>query len=68
LDDFRYTPEQEPLLELATIVKLDVQAIPRDELAGEVARLKPRGLQLLAEKVETHAQRELPRVSWRPIY
>jgi EAL and modified HD-GYP domain-containing signal transduction protein len=53
LDDFHYTPEQEPLLELATIVKLDVRALTSEQLAHDAAMLKARGLRLVAEKVET---------------
>ena len=53
LDDFHYTPEQEPLLELATIVKLDVRALTPEQLAHDAVMLKARGLRLVAEKVET---------------
>jgi c-di-GMP phosphodiesterase len=52
LDDYRYAPELEPLLELATIVKLDVQALGRAELAGEIRRVERRELTLVAEKIE----------------
>ena len=57
LDDFRYTPEAEPLLDLARIVKLDVLALDEDELLDQVAMLRRRRprLSLLAEKVETRA-------------
>ena len=53
LDDFHYTPEQEPLLELATIVKLDVRALTPEQLAHDAVMLKARGQWLIAEKVET---------------
>jgi EAL and modified HD-GYP domain-containing signal transduction protein len=53
LDDFRYTPEQEPLVALAGIAKLDVQALDPVTLARDARRLKARGLRLIAEKVET---------------
>ena len=53
LDDFQYSPEQEPLLELATIAKLDVRALSPERLAHDAALLKGRGLRLVAEKVET---------------
>ncbi|MBB5213937.1 EAL and HDOD domain-containing protein [Parapusillimonas granuli] len=49
LDDFVLTPETEPLLEVATIVKVDMLQ-PFDEPA--VARYKRMGLRLMAEKVE----------------
>jgi EAL and modified HD-GYP domain-containing signal transduction protein len=55
LDDFRYEPESEALLSRVDVVKLDLLALGRDGLAAEVARLKPYGLTLLAEKVETQA-------------
>ncbi len=64
LDDFRYTPECEPLLELARIVKLDVLALEEEELLEQVAlmrRRRPR-LNLLGEKVETRADFERCRV------
>jgi len=52
LDDFHYAPRMEPLLELASIVKLDVLDFTPAELAAEVRRLETRGLRLVAEKVE----------------
>jgi EAL and modified HD-GYP domain-containing signal transduction protein len=64
LDDFRYTPDIEPLLELARIVKLDVLALSEDELLEQVALLRKRQprLSLLAEKVELRAEFERCRV------
>ncbi|MDA0168474.1 HDOD domain-containing protein [Solirubrobacter taibaiensis] len=56
LDDFVYSPELEPLLELADIVKLDLRALAPDALAEHVRVLKPRGLTLVAEKVETREE------------
>ncbi len=53
LDDFDGRPELEPLLALAHIVKLDVQATPPDLLATRYARLRAMGVELVAEKVET---------------
>lgn len=52
LDDFVYDRELEPLLALATYVKLDLRQHDEAALARTVARLKPRGLTLIAEKVE----------------
>jgi EAL and modified HD-GYP domain-containing signal transduction protein len=52
LDDFVYQPHLEPLLELATIVKVDLPQIPHSELAQQVALLRRWPVQLLAEKVE----------------
>jgi EAL and modified HD-GYP domain-containing signal transduction protein len=53
LDDFQYTPDAVPLLELADIVKLDFLALGRDGIAEHVARLAPFDLTLLAEKIES---------------
>ena len=56
LDDFVYGPQYEPLLELATIVKLDIRAHDHAGLAVQVALAGRPGITLLAEKVETHAE------------
>jgi len=56
LDDFLWFDGAEELLELATIVKLDVLSISRDELADLAKRCRRFGVQLLAEKVETEEQ------------
>ena len=53
LDDFVYSPASEPYLRLAEIVKVDVLDRPPSELAEIVARLRPFGVRLLAERVET---------------
>jgi len=58
LDDFVCLPERTALIEHADIVKLDVLAQDFESLAREVAFLKPRGVRLLAEKVETPAMHE----------
>lgn len=52
LDDFRYDPAAEPLLGLVDVVKLDLLDLGREQLAAEVARLRPYGVSLLAEKLE----------------
>lgn len=58
LDDVVYQSALDPLLELADIVKVDLPAIPADQLPGQVAELRRFGVELLAEKVETQAQFE----------
>jgi EAL and modified HD-GYP domain-containing signal transduction protein len=55
LDDFTYAPTLEPLLGMVDIVKLDLVALGRDGLAREAERLRPYGLTLVGEKVETEA-------------
>jgi c-di-GMP-related signal transduction protein len=54
LDDFFYKPTLEPLIEVADIIKIDVQATPLAEVGEVVKKLTAKGVDLLAEKVETH--------------
>lgn len=54
LDDFVYHPSLLPLVELADIVKLDVLEVSRADVERAVELLRPRGVALLAERVETH--------------
>jgi EAL and modified HD-GYP domain-containing signal transduction protein len=53
LDDFVLTPEWEPLLEIADIIKLDILQMPMEQTLELIDQLKPYDLTLLAEKVET---------------
>jgi len=54
LDDFFYRPSLEPLIEVADIIKIDVKATPLEEVGDLVKKMTERGVDLLAEKVETH--------------
>ncbi len=57
LDDFLYEPRFDPLLELADIVKFDVQQMSRDALERQVNELRSRfKVRLLAEKIETNEE------------
>ena len=56
LDDFVYSPEIEPLLDLAAFVKIDFETTTAPERRELVRRLKGRALSLVAEKVETEEQ------------
>jgi c-di-GMP phosphodiesterase len=56
LDDFEYSVSAERLLGLVDVVKLDLIALGREGMAREVARLKPYGATILAEKVESHEE------------
>jgi EAL and modified HD-GYP domain-containing signal transduction protein len=56
LDDFVYRPERAPLLQLADIVKVDVLGLSEEEIRARFAHLKPLGMKLLAEKIETREQ------------
>jgi c-di-GMP-related signal transduction protein len=53
LDDFVWVDGAERLLDMATFVKIDMQALSRAEALDLAARCRPYGVQLLAEKVET---------------
>ena len=53
LDDFEYTEDAEPLMDLVDVIKLDVRALGPDGMTDHVARLRRDGVKLLAEKVET---------------
>ncbi len=53
LDDFVFEERTRPLLELASIVKIDVLNRPIDEIAAVASEVRRAGLRLLAERVET---------------
>ncbi|HEV2498030.1 MAG TPA: HDOD domain-containing protein, partial [Terriglobia bacterium] len=53
LDDFVPSPASMPFIELADIVKIDFLASPAAAREQSVRDFSPRGIQLLAEKVET---------------
>ena len=52
LDDFIWTPGVEPLLEVASIVKIDVLALTWDRVLETIEQCRPFGNRLLAEKIE----------------
>jgi len=52
LDDFTWSAEAEPLLAVADIAKIDVLAMPWNEVLITVERCRQHDVQLLAEKVE----------------
>jgi c-di-GMP phosphodiesterase len=56
LDDFFYKPSLEPLIEVADIIKIDIKATPLEEIGDFVKKMTERGVDLLAEKVETHEE------------
>jgi EAL and modified HD-GYP domain-containing signal transduction protein len=58
LDDYVYSDATRPLLELASIVKIDVLNRPIDEIAAVASQLKSSGVRLLAERVETAVVRD----------
>lgn len=54
LDNFIYRDELRPLLALADIVKVDVQALGSEGVASQVQALREFEVKLLAQKVESH--------------
>lgn len=56
LDDFVRGPETEPLTNFAHIVKVDVQTTSREEQEKMLRAYQPRGISMLAEKVETREE------------
>ncbi len=53
LDDFVYREDLEPLIELADIIKVDIQDNDSATIASFARRFLPKGKIMLAEKVET---------------
>jgi len=58
LDDFIYSEELQPLVELAQIIKIDILQLDEQQLIQHVQQLKGQGKRLLAEKIETTEQFE----------
>jgi EAL and modified HD-GYP domain-containing signal transduction protein len=61
LDDFVFRPGFEALLDVADLLKIEIQSMPRPEQKLLVRSSKARGLQMLAEKVETYEEFEWAR-------
>ncbi|WP_027856045.1 EAL and HDOD domain-containing protein [Marinobacterium jannaschii] len=59
LDDFIYSPEYDPLLDMAHIVKIDLTQTKGPTLIQHVKKLQDYNVTLLAEKVETHEEFQL---------
>jgi c-di-GMP phosphodiesterase len=53
LDDFVYTPDWDPLIALASIIKFDLTVTSIDVNKALIEKLQPYPIQFLAEKVET---------------
>lgn len=56
LDDFIYDENSHSLVEFADIIKIDVMELQGGALADQVKKLRPAGVKLLAEKVETQEE------------
>jgi c-di-GMP-related signal transduction protein len=61
LDDFVSQPQFEPLTRIAKLIKVDLRATSKAEQERLLKTYQPRGLMMLAEKVETHAEFEWAR-------
>ncbi len=58
LDDFVYDRKWNPLIRVASTIKIDVLAMDAEAVAAHVTKLKRGAVKMLAEKVETRAQHE----------
>lgn len=58
MDGFALRPDYEPLLDLASLVKVEVQSASRYQQEQTVRACHARGLKTVAEKVETYEQFE----------
>ncbi len=56
LDDFVYDERFQPFIDLANLIKIDFKLSSPEHRRQAVARFAPRGIQLLAEKVETREE------------
>jgi EAL and modified HD-GYP domain-containing signal transduction protein len=56
LDDFVFTEEWRPLVEMARVIKIDFRLTGMEEIEEIVETIKPYRCQLLAEKIETHKE------------
>jgi len=63
LDDFVASPKFEPLTHLAQLIKVDVQVTSKPEQERLLRTYRPRGIALLAEKVETYEEFEWARAA-----
>jgi len=63
LDDFVGSPQFEPLTQLAQLIKVDIQATAPPEQERLLTTYQPRGIALLAEKVETYEEFEWARAA-----
>ena len=58
LDDFIFAPKYQPLVDLADIIKVDFMISSREERSELVEISQKKGIELLAEKVETREELE----------
>jgi EAL and modified HD-GYP domain-containing signal transduction protein len=58
LDDYVHSEANRALLQFATIAKIDVLGRTEEDIGGVARELKPLGIRLLAERVETATMRD----------
>jgi EAL and modified HD-GYP domain-containing signal transduction protein len=58
LDDFVAEPRFEPLTQIAKLIKVDMRTTTKPEQERLLRTYRPRGIAMLAEKVETHEEFE----------
>ena len=63
LDDFVSSPQFEPLTRLAQLIKVDTRVTDRAEQERLLRTYRPRGIALLAEKIETYKEYEWARAA-----
>ncbi len=63
LDDFVSSPQWEPLVDLAQLIKVDVRVTGKREQERLLRTYQPRGIAMLAEKVESYQEFEWTRAA-----
>lgn len=56
MDDYAGAPNFEALANVVDVIKVDIRLSSREEQAGMIAKYKPKGIVMLAEKVETQEE------------
>jgi c-di-GMP-related signal transduction protein len=56
LDDFTDEPGLAPMTRIASVIKVDMRLSSREEQERMLGKYKPRGVLMLAEKVESHSE------------
>ena len=61
LDDFVFHPDYEPLLQIASLIKVEIESASRSRQEEMLSAYHGRGIKLVAEKVENYEQFEWAR-------
>jgi c-di-GMP phosphodiesterase len=68
LSDYSDTTDDEPLLQMVDIVKLDMLALGAREVARHAFKLSPYGLTLVAEKIESYEDFRLAKAAGADLF